>query len=157
MSENTSFHLNQEMRLEILLLAYEKQIDAIINHNELSFKVFSWSTTLLLALVGYVMTQNPNLRILDRLLLSIATLVLFSMTFWWQKQNFVETTEHGQNVEKLHQILHLTEPDYFVNGPVLEREIHMALAKSRAKSGLSPYNLILLVMTIVALSALWTR
>jgi len=156
--DNTGFQLDQDQKLEILSLAYEKQIDAIISHNDLAFKVFSWATTLLLALIGYSMSQNPNLGIPDRVLLTSAVLLLFSTTFWWQRQNFLETAEHGQNVENLHRIFHLTGLGYFGSEePALVREIHMARAKSRAKFGLSHYNLTLLIMTMITMLVLWTR
>lgn len=142
--------------IPILALAYDNQVKAVMNHNELAFKVFSWSTTLILATVGYILSQNKNFDFSERTLISIAIIILSIMTFWWQRQNYVETVEHGQCMETLHKIFHLTEAGYFgIKEPVFSRKFHAANAAARARLGVSPYNIVLLAMTIVGLIVLW--
>jgi hypothetical protein len=156
MADKTTVQADQDREMNILTLAYKEQIEAVVGHNDLAFKIFSWSTTLLLAAIGYVLSQSASLDVLERILLTAAIIAVCSITFWWQRRNFLETVEHGQNIERLHGILHLTDPGYFgIKGPVFDQGGHAARSASRARFGVSPHNLVLMAITAIVLLVLW--
>ena len=48
---------DESTKVEVLKLAYEKQLEAALFHHELAYKIFSWANTILLAILGFTLTQ----------------------------------------------------------------------------------------------------
>ena len=138
-------------------MAYEKQLEAAIFHHDIAYKIFSWSNTLLLAVLGFVLSQRNTLNTADRLFLTSAVLVLFIVVFLWQSRNRIETIEHAENVARIDGLFHLSEHGYFGGGEPIIKKWHSNLPKWRAKVGVIHYNIAVLAMTIIVIIALWRR
>lgn len=154
MSEK-DFLMNDSNKFEILKLAYEKQLEAAIFHLELANKIFSWSNAILLAILGFVLSQRTTLMIQDRLFLTSAVLILFMVVFLWQNRNRIETIEHAANVARIDGLFHLNEPGYFGGEEPIIKKWHSNLPKWRAQIGIIHYNIAVLAMTAIVIIALW--
>ena len=153
MGEN--YHIEKgSIDFDVLKLAYEKQIQATIFHHDLAYKIFSWSNTILLAILGFSLSQNAKLDFQDRIFLTCAVLILFIVVFVWQSRNRLESIEHAQNVARIDELFHLKTPGYFGEEPIIKKW-HSRLPKWRARLGIIHYNIAVFAMTLVVILALW--
>jgi len=112
-------------RFEILTLAHKRQCEAIDYHNDLAFKIFSWSTTWLLAIAGYAISESDKLDGRARIFLAFAVIILLVASLLWQDRNRRHTTDHAGNLKTLNELLHLRTPGYFhPEKAILEQELH---------------------------------
>lgn len=154
MSKETTAN-NETMNFSILKLAYEKQIQATIFHHDLAYKIFSWSNTILLAILGFSLSQSNTLTASDRVFLTCAVLILFLVVFIWQSRNRLESIEHAQNVARIDELFHLNTPGYFGGENAVIQRWHSTVPKWRAQFGIVHYNIAVCAMTIVVILALW--
>lgn len=101
----------------ILDLAYGRQVQAKIHHHTLAYHIFSWSSTILLAMLGFAVSQGQHFCTQDRWFLTCAVLVLALVVVIWQRRNHIEAQEHADNVTRIETLLRLnigvgTNPSY---------------------------------------------
>jgi hypothetical protein len=140
-----------ENRFEILTLAHKRQCEAIDYHNDLAFKIFSWSTTWLLAIAGYILSQSAQLDIQGCVFLITVVIGLFAVSFWWQHTNKLQIRDHAENLTRLNEIFHLREPGYFDMEPIYGKELH---THAPAWGVHLAYHLALMIATITNLGVL---
>ena len=141
---------NDEDRFKILVLAHKRQCEAIDYHNDLAFKIFSWSTTWLLAITGYILSQSA-LDIQDIIFLVAAVIVSSAVSLWWQYTNKQQISDHAENLTRLNEIFHLREPGYFHKEPIYGTELHARAPGWRAHLA---YHLVMGMVAITNLGLL---
>jgi len=148
--------LDNPTDLDPLSLAYQQMNEAVIHHRNLAYNIFSWSTTLLLAFVGFALSQGKALSGQDRLFLTFAVGILFVVVYVWQVRNGLETKDHQESIARIDKLLHLTEPGYFGSKePIYGLERHEKLPIWRLRFGFFYYNFALVAMTLIVVVAIW--
>jgi len=124
MNEKVAAQIEQKS-FEILALAHKRQCEAIDYHNDLAFKIFSWSTTWLLAVTGYAISESDKLDGRARIFLAFAVIMLLVASLLWQDRNRRHTADHAGNLNTLNELLHLRTLGYYhEEKAILEQELH---------------------------------
>jgi len=142
-----------ENRFEILTLAHQRQCEAIDYHNDLAFKIFSWSTTWLLAITGYILSQS-TIDFPDCMFLAVAMVMSSAVSLWWQYKNKQHISDHAENLARLNEIFHLREPGYFHEEPIYGTELH---TRASAWQVHFAYHLVLVIVTTINLGLLFLK
>ncbi|GAK54775.1 hypothetical protein U27_01605 [Candidatus Vecturithrix granuli] len=144
-------------KLDILKLAYEMQEKSVMYHNELAFKIFSWSTTLLFALITLLTTLSKNLTDIHQWTLTIAVVVLTSFLYNWQRHNRLEKREHIANLSFMDQLFHFRDHGYYGGDRSIYEDIwHAEEPVGQARLGFHAFNITMVLLAVLTLVMIWT-
>lgn len=142
--------------LEILKLAYDTQLQAMVYHLNYGFKLFSWSTTVQLGMIVFLLTYGSGLNFAKGLLFSSAILVFTIFIFIWQRNNRIEGRDHAESLSFISEKLYLKEKNAFGKGrAVFEKEWHIEECIRRDQFGFNYYNIVLVLFSLMILVTIW--
>src|SRR5436309_945896 len=87
----------------------------IANRREKQWKIFSWSSTLLVGITGGVIAltfeKEKPLHLLPRLLLTLSTFALAGYSWLWCERNVRSEEETQKELNKIHEIMKIPTID----------------------------------------------
>jgi len=137
---------------DVLKLAYDTQVKWVDYHNELTHRIFSWSTSLLLAIITLLAALGPKISDIHRWILTIAILIVTAFVYNWQRTNGAEKKEHIDNLCFIDDLFHLREPGYYGGS----RGVYEKIRHAEKFLDLNAFHITLFLLAVLTLAMIWT-
>ena len=112
--------MNEEQRIDLLKHMELIQRQAAENRDEREFRIFSWTSNILLLLIGALLIAKPSEYVVwweygiwGRLVASIAVAFLVVFSMQWQNRNRKWRQENGRAIQRIDRLLHYYDSEYF--------------------------------------------
>ncbi len=119
MSEETEV-LGMKDKIDLLKHMELIQRSNVQYRSEREHNVFSWSSNILLVLIGALLITKPSESVVwstyglwGRIVASIAVVLLVAFSVQWQNRNRRQQRENGEVIQRIDHLLHYYEKGYF--------------------------------------------
>jgi hypothetical protein len=150
-----------DTKVTILLNALDFQLNEIQRRQEKEQQIFQWATSLLLAVFGSIIALRSNTAALPspfvvKTLASVMIVLPILFSVQWIFRLSSQATNNAGAVERLQNLLHLFDPDYY--GP---QSPYPQTWEGRLKLNLRErktpiyYAAVMIIMTICVVLSVW--